>query len=636
MGTLKMDYTLLLFAITILSIIPYAVDVFAEPGDLLFTIENPGLKKDMFSSSLETLDNLIVVGASAKEVNGIAGAGSLYVFNGTTGELTFTIDNPDPKQGDGFGRNVITTDNYIIVGLNIENKNDVGHKGKIFVFDDAGSLKFTIGNPNGLVYDEWFGGHLGTHGDKIIAGSTFQDSDGKWIYMVHVFDKAGNLQHTLENFESNTNIFGYSVSSFGKNITVYAIDEDANDDIHTNSVHVFDASSGKFQYVIENPDPTKGDFGRHMIEIKNHLAVGTPTHMFDEQVSGTIYLFDDTGKWSSSIDYPESDLSDTGFGGYLAAIGNNIALRSLSDQYDEDTMNPVSDEFYIFDSATGERLLVIDEPQLQDNNRRSFIQYLDESGNIVISGINANDNNPLQKTVFVFEGLEPEAVLADVAQDDAPFFGIFAFFENLFLWITQSSQEKSSLSEQEVLEAMSCPELIERNNSGEPYESKEIRLFAREKTLDCSDVEEEFAVNASCDDIYERYHSGVPYLFEEHKLQTENRLKKCEIGYSANNQTNNYELVERYKNIPEVNAFFDAYENPVISVRDDHVSYFAGSPDDFHVRMNLYFDESFSVYEIDFHCYYQKVHQFELPQEDLTSKIAKYNCMEDTESKNEN
>jgi len=251
---------LLLFVIAGLIIVSYSGNAFADPGDLLFTIENPGLKKDMFSSSLGTLNDLIIVGASAKEVDGIAFAGSLYVFDGITGELKFTIDNPDPKRGDGFGRNMITTDNYIVVGLDVENKSDIGHKGKIFVFDDTGSLVYTIENPNGSVYNEWFADRLGSHGDKIIAGSNFQDSDDKWIHMVHVFDESGKLQYTLEDFESNTNTFGYSVSSFGGNIAVYAIDEDANDDIHTNSVHVFDAASGKFQYVIENPDPTKGDW----------------------------------------------------------------------------------------------------------------------------------------------------------------------------------------------------------------------------------------------------------------------------------------------------------------------------------------------------------------------------------------
>ena len=382
----------------------YPANVFAEPGDLLFIIENPGLKKDMFSSSLGILNDLIIVGASGKEVDGIVGAGSLYVFDGITGELKFTIDNPDPKRGDGFGRHMITTDNYIAVGLSIEDKSDVGNKGKIFVFDDTGSLHHTIEHPNGMIFDEWFGSKINSYQDKIVSGSIFQVSDMKVISAVYVFDESGKIQHTLTNFESEENMFGYSASSFGDNIAVYAADEDSNDDIHTNSIHVFDALSGKLKYVIENPDSSKGDFGRHMAEVQDYLVVGTPTRMYEE-VSGTIHVFDDAGKMVSSIEYPESQMTNAEFGGYLSAVRDNyIALRSISDQTDHDHFLPLSDLIYVFDVSTGEIVMTIEEPSLRDNNKRSFITSVESTGTIVVSGLNWNDHNPSDMMVHVFEG----------------------------------------------------------------------------------------------------------------------------------------------------------------------------------------------------------------------------------------
>ncbi len=384
--------------------VPYSANVFAEPGDLLFTIENPGLKKDMFSSSLGTLHDLIIVGASGKEVDGIVGAGSLYVFDGITGDLKFTIDNPDPKRGDGFGRHMITTDNYIAVGLDVVNKGDVDHKGKIFVFDDMGSLHHTIENPNGPVHDEWFADQISSHQDKIISGSILPVVKGAPIYMVHVFDESGELQYTLKNSESDTNMFGYSVSSFGDNIAVYAIDEDPNDDIHTNSIHVFDASDGKLQYIIENPDSTKGDFGRDMTEVRSHLVVGTTTRLFEE-TSGTIHIFDDAGSLRSSIPYPESDLTNAHFGERVTEIGDiYFALRSTSDQSDHGSFLPLSDLVHVFDVLTGSLVMTVDEPSLKDENRSFFIAPMESSGNFVISGLNRNNHNPLDKTVHVFEG----------------------------------------------------------------------------------------------------------------------------------------------------------------------------------------------------------------------------------------
>ena len=409
-----MNTKFLLFVLAGAIAISHSANAFAEPGDLLFTIENPGLKKDMFSSSLATLGDLIIVGASGKGVDGIVGAGSLYVFDGTTGELKFTIDNPDPKRGDGFGRHMIATDNYIAVGLDIQNKIDVGHKGKIFVFDDAGSLLHVIENPNEPAFDDWFGDQISSHGDKIVSGSIFPDVNGEPVSLVYMFDELGNLKHTLKNSESDTNSFGYSSSTFGDNIAVYATDEDSNDDVHTNSIHVFDASSGKLQYVIENPDPSKGDFGRHMAEVQDYLVVGTPTRMYEE-VSGTIHVFDDIGKMISSIEYPESNLTSAEFGGYLSAIGDNyIALRSLSDQTDHDHFLPLSDLIYVFDVSTGDIVITIEEPSLRDKNKRSFITSVESTGSVVVSGLNWNDHNPSDRMVHVFEGPDnPEVNYVD-------------------------------------------------------------------------------------------------------------------------------------------------------------------------------------------------------------------------------
>ncbi|MCH9657316.1 lactonase family protein [archaeon] len=394
-------------AAVILSVIisfSHPANTFAESGDLLFTIENPGLKKDMFSSSLDTLNDLIVVGASGKEVDGVVGAGSLYVFDGITGELKFTIDNPDPKRGDGFGRHMITTDNYIAVGLGVDNKGDMGHKGKIFVFDETGSLHHTIENPNGPIHDEWFADQISSHHDKIISGSMMPVTKGDPIYMTHVFDKSGKLQHTLKNSESDIAMFGYSASSFGDSIAVYVMDEDPNDDTHTNSIHVFDASDGKLRYVIENPDPTKGDFGRDMAEVQNHLVVGTTTRLFEE-TSGTIHIFDDTGNLRSSVQYPESNLTNAHFGERVTDIGDiYFALRSTSDQTDHDSLLPLSDLVHVFDVLTGSLVMTIDESSVKDENRSFFIASMESTGNFAISGLNRNVHNPLDKTIHVFEG----------------------------------------------------------------------------------------------------------------------------------------------------------------------------------------------------------------------------------------
>ncbi len=93
------------------------------------------------------------------------------------------------------------------------------------------------------------------------------------------------------------------------------------------------------------------------------------------------------------------------------------------------------------------------------------------------------------------------------------------------------------------------------------------------------------------------------------------------------------DALESIKDHPLVDEFYAKYPNTREEIRSDHISYFVGSDDGYLVRMNLYFDDNYVLENIDFHCYYQKVHQLEIPQEDLVSKIEKYDCKEYTKSK---
>jgi len=85
-------------------------------------------------------------------------------------------------------------------------------------------------------------------------------------------------------------------------------------------------------------------------------------------------------------------------------------------------------------------------------------------------------------------------------------------------------------------------------------------------------------------------------------------------------------LIEQFQDKPEVVAFYSKYEHAKVSVRDDHVSYFAGNEDDYLVRMNLYFDENYELDYIDFHCYVEQEHQDDVAQTFILKYLEKYTC----------
>ena len=94
----------------------------------------------------------------------------------------------------------------------------------------------------------------------------------------------------------------------------------------------------------------------------------------------------------------------------------------------------------------------------------------------------------------------------------------------------------------------------------------------------------------------------------------------------AATQARKTELVERFEELPEIKAFYAKYDDANVSVRDDHLSYFAGREDDLLIRMNLFFEENYELHHIDFHCYYQNTHLVEIAQEDIVYHLENRDC----------
>jgi hypothetical protein len=94
----------------------------------------------------------ILVGAWGTTVNGIDGAGHVYLFDGSTGSLLLDIPNPEPSEFAQFGWSVDAMANRIIVGAMSANTSTNGEilpaTGVVYVFaipePHATSLVLTI------------------------------------------------------------------------------------------------------------------------------------------------------------------------------------------------------------------------------------------------------------------------------------------------------------------------------------------------------------------------------------------------------------------------------------------------------------------------------------------------------------
>jgi len=153
-------------------------------GSLRHTIQNPAANADDaymgYQQSMKMTDTHLVIGVSRQTVNGNANAGAVYVYNPDTGNLLYTINNPNTTApaGDYFGSNISVSTNYIVVSA--PDKNSDGD-GVVYVFNRFdGSLLYTIQNPNTDTTDstDEFGRAVDISDTRIIIGAYSETGSG--------------------------------------------------------------------------------------------------------------------------------------------------------------------------------------------------------------------------------------------------------------------------------------------------------------------------------------------------------------------------------------------------------------------------------------------------------------------------
>jgi hypothetical protein len=163
----------------------------AATGALISTLVSPnGPNTVFFGSSVAVTHQLAFVGSIGETVNGLEAAGSVYVFDVTTGSLVGTFVDPNPETGGRFGFSLKLSDNSLIVGAPSDT---VGAftTGRVYVFNAAtGSLTTTLISPDTGVYGSpgLFGNAVDSDNGRIYVGAPAQMVDGQlWAGSAYIF-----------------------------------------------------------------------------------------------------------------------------------------------------------------------------------------------------------------------------------------------------------------------------------------------------------------------------------------------------------------------------------------------------------------------------------------------------------------
>ena len=124
-------------------------------GKLITTLTSPSPQTNgRFGWSVSVSDNsranpsMVVVGAPGQTVNGSVGAGQVYVFSTKTGKLIATLTSPNAQSNGWFGWSVSLTLNIVAVGAPKETAQGFSLAGNAYGFAATGELLYTLKDPN--------------------------------------------------------------------------------------------------------------------------------------------------------------------------------------------------------------------------------------------------------------------------------------------------------------------------------------------------------------------------------------------------------------------------------------------------------------------------------------------------------
>ncbi len=271
---------------------------------------NDGQAGDLFGSSVAVSGNTIIVGAQRSKTNNGIAKGAAYVFTkqGDRWQQTTKLQVSTGKAFDSFGNAVAIDDNIAIVAAKDKEVDGKSARGSVHVYKKQGNRwahDNTLTAPDGKSGDK-FGSAVAIDGETIVVGAesyTYgnQISQGA----VYVFKAQDGWLGTSEWKQVDKLIakdgeggdhFGSSVDINGNRIVVGSYLDDVDSDSYfQGSTYIFEESSGAWEQLakLTAEDGTRGDnFGNSVAISGESIIVGAHSADVNGKIDqGVAYTF---------------------------------------------------------------------------------------------------------------------------------------------------------------------------------------------------------------------------------------------------------------------------------------------------------------------------------------------------------
>lgn len=273
----------------------------------VFTIPNPAPQsQDQFGNAIAISGNLLVVGTAKNDSGAVADTGSAYVFNLTGSNPAVPIailDNPAPAAGDQFGVSVAISGSRVAVGAPGNDVNSANNAGSLYVYDVSSGTPSVpvaeIDNPAPAADDE-FGHSVGISGLRVISGSPYSDLGARDGGRAYVFDLASSTPGVpamiLNNPDPNPEDYhGIAVAISGTRVVIGASDADFGAlDSGKAYVHELTSSTATLPAAtLDCLDHRAGDAFGYVVAIDGtNVAVAAPLADGNTFDRGSVHVFD--------------------------------------------------------------------------------------------------------------------------------------------------------------------------------------------------------------------------------------------------------------------------------------------------------------------------------------------------------
>ena len=278
------------------------------------------LAYDLFSQQSSVLvgDKLIFTTHEKTDKNSI-GSETISVVDTKTGSLLYKIEYPRKDvKADWFGEVFEIVGNDIASSSAFTDPDTEKQVSFVHVFDgNTGELRYTIENP--MPENLHFGYAFEYVGNHLAVYSGDDDPNDDYGNMIHVFDNDdGSLLYTIDDPHSHRD-FGRNLAAFEDMLLVFV--NDFNSGKTTESIYSFDIKDDSLLYTIDNPY-THRDFGGPALITNDNLVVRTDNAMsvYDVNTGELLHIEDGFPTTNSELQMILYSIGDDGYGDFFFVL----------------------------------------------------------------------------------------------------------------------------------------------------------------------------------------------------------------------------------------------------------------------------------------------------------------------------